>query len=175
MPDTYIINQLTGLNQSTYWLMSKRVLGLDILSMEMPFYFNIWQKTIHLKQAVFYIPYLSTLDPHLIQFSEQGFGLNFCTPPLIENYYCSCRIFIRTLDSKFAAVIQGHHTNEILTYRGVRQRCILAPLLLNLYINPLVAKINRLEHQPKLTNRHIATLLCTDDTVFQFQMLIGLK
>ncbi|KAG8133100.1 hypothetical protein E2320_010924 [Naja naja] len=72
--------------------------------------------------------------------------------------------------------MQGHYTNKILTCIGIRQGCILAPLLFNFYIHPLVAQLIQLEHHsPKLANRHIASLLYVDDILLLSGTQIGLK
>lgn len=71
---------------------------------------------------------------------------------------------------------QGHLTNPIETKKGVRQGCILAPLLFNLYINDLVTHLNKLEHHPpKLASKHISILLYADDAVLLSKTPLGLK
>lgn len=72
-----------------------------------------------------------------------------------------------------------NHTNDIPIYTEVRKGYILSPLLFNLYINPLMVKINQLEHRfshtHTLANIQISTLLFADDIVLLSLTLIGFK
>ena len=71
---------------------------------------------------------------------------------------------------------EGQLSDKVPTYNGVKQGCILAPLLFNFYINSMVTALSHPEfHPPKLANRHISLLLYADDAVLISQTPIGLK
>lgn len=70
---------------------------------------------------------------------------------------------------------QGFLTNVVPTLRGVRQGCILAPLLFNYYINSLVDQLtNPDNHLPKIAERRLAVLLYGDDAAILSRTPIGL-
>lgn len=71
---------------------------------------------------------------------------------------------------------QGHLSNTIPTQRGVRQGCILAPLLFNFYINSLVEHLTKPEfHPPKIAHRHLSLLLYADDAALISRTPVGLR
>ncbi|XP_042296775.1 uncharacterized protein LOC121916078 [Sceloporus undulatus] len=71
--------------------------------------------------------------------------------------------------------IQGNLTKPIPVYKGVRQGCILAPLLFNLYLNDLSAFISLEAHHSKLAAVSIPLLLYADDAVLLSFSKIGLR
>ena len=71
---------------------------------------------------------------------------------------------------------QGHHTEQIETFNGVRQGCLLAPMLFIFYINNLVSHLDSTDcHTPKIAERSIPALLYADDIVVLARTPIGLK
>lgn len=54
----------------------------------------------------------------------------------------------------------------ILTGKGVKEGCVLAPVLFNIYINNLVEFVNNSDfHPPTLANHKIPLLLYANDKV----------
>ncbi|XP_061458411.1 uncharacterized protein LOC133373121 [Rhineura floridana] len=64
----------------------------------------------------------------------QNLGIDRHLLTLIQGLYHNTSLQIRCNN-------QGHLTKRISTFKGVKQGCILATLLFNIYINPLVAKL----------------------------------
>ncbi|ETE69808.1 hypothetical protein L345_04385, partial [Ophiophagus hannah] len=86
----------------------------------------------------------------------------------------------KTLSARMAdgmrTAYKGHLTKTILSVRGIRQSCILAPSLFNLYINFLVACQNTsVFPPPKLAPRLITMLFYADDAVLLSQTPFILK
>lgn len=87
---------------------------------------------------------------------------------LIQRLYTdtSCQIRL-TQDRKL--------TEEIPTNRGVKQGCLLAPTLFNLFLNDMAAALDHSDcHPPKLGSRRTALLLYADDAVLLSQTRRGL-
>lgn len=61
---------------------------------------------------------------------------------------------------------QGQLTNTIAIAQGVKQGCILAPLLFNVYITSVTQHLyNGNFHPPKLADTHFSVLLCAGGMV----------
>uniref|UniRef100_A0A670J8Y1 Reverse transcriptase domain-containing protein n=1 Tax=Podarcis muralis TaxID=64176 RepID=A0A670J8Y1_PODMU len=88
---------------------------------------------------------------------------------LIRGLYENTRVRVRCDRS-------GHLTKEIQTHYGVKQGCVLAPMLFNFYINSLavnMAKENA--HPPKLAGMPLPVLLYADDAVLLSFSCVGLR
>ena len=97
------------------------------------------------------------------------FGIDPRLLQLIQKLYSntSCRIRLRR---------DGTLSEPVLTNRGVKQGCVLAPTLFNLYINdltPFLAKVD--SHCPKIGSLPVPILLYADDMVLIPRTKIGLK
>ena len=86
---------------------------------------------------------------------------------------------IKNLYSKSTCAIKidNHRTSFFEYSRGVRQGCILSPLLFNLFLNELPLSINYNKTDPILlpNGEHLNTLLYADDLVFLSRSKIGLQ
>ena len=70
----------------------------------------------------------------------------------------------------------GNLTPKIITNKGVKQGCVLAPFLFNLFLNDLVPTLSSIYgHCPKLGQLHLPALLYADDSVLLSCSSIGLK
>lgn len=71
----------------------------------------------------------------------------------------------------------GRLSREIPVQRGVRQGCLLAPFLFNIYVNSLVTCCREIEtHPPVFSNgRKVPILMYADDAVLLSQTKVGLK
>lgn len=82
----------------------------------------------------------------------------------------------RNTTLKVRCSIQGHLTNPVTTQKGVKQGCILAPLLFNFYINTLVDHLSSTDvHPPRIAGRHVSILLYADDAAILSRTPIGLR
>ena len=71
---------------------------------------------------------------------------------------------------------QGKLTSKITINKGVKQGCILAPFLFNLFLNDLAPSLHAIDgHCPKLGSLHIPLLLYADDAVVMSCSRVGLK
>lgn len=76
---------------------------------------------------------------------------------LIMNLYTGNSLYVKL--NKDGAI-----SRPISVERGVRQECVLAPHLFNLYLNDFVPKLLDLDtHAPCLDNKPVPALLYTDD------------
>ena len=88
---------------------------------------------------------------------------------LIRNLYSStsCQVKLTPF---------GSLTKKIPINRGVKQGCILAPFLFNLFMNDLAPCLcPKAGHSPKLGISHVPILLYADDAVILSHSQIGLK
>ena len=70
----------------------------------------------------------------------------------------------------------GNLTENITTTRGVKQGCVLAPTLFNLFLNDLSPHLADIDsHCPKLNNTPVYLLLYADDMVLISRTKIGLR
>ena len=74
---------------------------------------------------------------------------------------------IKSLFAKVKSCVRGQDslTNLFSCYLGVRQGCLLSPLLFTLFLNDLDSKINAVSTGVRLGDRNICTLLYADDLV----------
>lgn len=71
---------------------------------------------------------------------------------------------------------QGHLTKMISTDKELKQGCISAQLLFNIYINDMAQFLYNSDfHPPWLADRHISLLLYADDAVLLSRTPDGLK
>ena len=71
---------------------------------------------------------------------------------------------------------KGHLTKQIKTYKGVKQGCLLAPLLFIFYINNLESHLESTDcHPPKLAGQDIPAFLYANDVVMLSRTLVGLN
>ena len=97
------------------------------------------------------------------------------------SYGISGKMFriIKNLYSKSTCAIKidNHRTSFFEYSRGVRQGCILSPLLFNLFLNELPLSIDYNKTDPILlpNGSHVNTLLYADDLVFISRSKIGLQ
>ena len=72
---------------------------------------------------------------------------------------------IKSLFAKVKSCVRGQDslTNLFSFHRGVRQGCLLSPLLFTLFLNDLDSKINAVSTGVRLGDRNICTLLYADD------------
>ena len=61
--------------------------------------------------------------------------------------------------------INGHFTNEIQIQRGIKQGCVLSPLLFILYISDIARIIEKDEAGIKLSGLTISGIFFVDDLV----------
>lgn len=70
----------------------------------------------------------------------------------------------------------GNLSKEIQSFHGVKQGCVLAPILFNFYINSLVRKMEDAStHPPNLNNIPIPVLLYADDAALISFSCVGLR
>ena len=78
--------------------------------------------------------------------------------------------------SKVRCPPHGQLTKAIPIGKGVRQGCILAPLLFNFYVNDMPHYLSNLDfHPPKLAGKHVSVLLYADDAAIISRTPIGLR
>ena len=68
-------------------------------------------------------------------------GIGGCFYDLIKDLYSRTRCAVK---------VSGHRTNLFSYNRGVRQGCVLSPLLFNLYINELLNLFEKVNPDPFL-------------------------
>lgn len=70
----------------------------------------------------------------------------------------------------------GHLIGPVPVCKGVKQGCILAPVLFNFYINDMVNCLSSPDfHAPKLADKSISVLLYADDAILLSRTRIGLN
>ena len=74
---------------------------------------------------------------------------------------------VKSLYAKVESCVRGQDslTNLFSCHRGVRQGCLLNPLLFTLSLNDLDSKINDVSTGVRLGDRNICTLLYAEDLV----------
>ena len=81
--------------------------------------------------------------------------------------YTSCQVRCST---------SGRLSSKIITNKGVKQGCILAPFLFNLFLNDLVPFLSSVDgHSPRLGSIHVPLLSYADDVVLLSVSRVGLK
>ena len=97
----------------------------------------------------------STIDPRLFL--------------LIRSIYTNTSLLVRCSH-------QGHLTQRVPTQLGVKQGCVLAPLLFNYFINDIISKLSSSDfHPPKLADRPISILLYADDALILSRTPVGVR
>uniref|UniRef100_A0A670HL80 ribonuclease H n=1 Tax=Podarcis muralis TaxID=64176 RepID=A0A670HL80_PODMU len=88
---------------------------------------------------------------------------------LIKSLYKDSKLYVRTS-------VNGQLIGPVPATKGVKQGCILAPALFNLYINDMVKYLTSPEfHAPKLAEKPTSVLLYADDAVLLSRTKVGLK
>lgn len=88
---------------------------------------------------------------------------------LMQNLHSSntCQVKLNT---------KGHLSSDIPNLKGVKQGCILAPFLFNLFLSDLPDHLQKIEsHAPKLNQKPVPLLLYADDAVLLSLTSLGLK
>ena len=62
--------------------------------------------------------------------------------------------------------MNGLLSDHLNVESGVKQRCILSPLLFNMYVNDLVLQLQTLDRGDHVNDRTVSSLLYADDMVF---------
>jgi hypothetical protein len=92
-------------------------------------------------------------------------GIGGCFYDLIKDLYSYTRCAVK---------VSGHRTNFFSYNRGVRQGCVLSPLLFNLYINELPNLFEKVNTDPFLlpNGTRLSSLLYADDLVILSRSII---
>ena len=97
-----------------------------------------------------------------------SYGINGKMFQLIKNLYSKSTCTVK---------IDNNKTSAFSYLRGVRQACILSPLLFNLFLNELPRSINYKETDPIIlpNSEKLNTLLYADDLIIFSRSKIGLQ
>ena len=102
------------------------------------------------KKAFYSVDYKNLIDTLL------SYGINGKVLGVVKSLYAKVESCVRGQDSL---------TNLFSCHRGVRQGCLLNPLLFTLSLNDFDSKINDMSTGDRLGDRNICTLLYADDLV----------
>lgn len=88
---------------------------------------------------------------------------------LIQQLYSNNSCAVRLLSA-------GNTTQNIVVNKGVKQGCVLAPTLFNLFIHDLAPQLLKLDvHSPRIGTHTVLILLHADDMVLILRRQLGLK
>ena len=93
-------------------------------------------------------------------------GLHGSILNALKSLYHNVKCSVRTLNGL---------TSVFKVSRGLKQGCVISPMLFNLYINDLVTEINELRNGVSVNRKNISVLLYADDIVFLSSTAKGLQ
>lgn len=133
------------------------------------------EKYTHFQGGKLYVAFIDlckafdSIDRQLLWMKLQNWGIDQRLLFLLRKFHSQNTCQVR-FDSK------GSLTPKILVGKGVKQGCILAPSLFNLFLADLPAHLTGIEgHAPILNTNPIPILLYADDALVLSRSKIGLK
>lgn len=136
---------------------------------------HLWQKYVKRKNGTLYVAFLDLsqafdmIDRRILWEILVKLGIHSGLLKLIQLVYIN-----NTVQVRYGP--RGELTNHIISNRGVRQGCSLAPLLFNIYVADIMNQLEKAKSfPPRIGKSGIGALLYADDTIVMDLTPIGLQ